>query len=261
MQISRGLPAVVTGGASGLGAAAARRLAAAGARVALFDMNAQKGEALAREIGGAFFAVDVTDAASVGAGLAAARAAHGQERVCVTCAGIVHGRKTVGRDRTTGAPVAHPVAEFARVLAVNLTGSFSVASQSAAGMAGAGAVTPDGTRGVIVMTSSVAATDGQIGQAAYAASKGGVLGLVLPMARDLARDGIRVCAIMPGLFHTPMFDVLPDEARAALAASVPFPSRLGKPDEFAALVAHIVENEMLNGAAIRLDGAVRLEPK
>lgn len=261
MQIDATTAAVVTGGASGLGEATARRLAARGARVALFDMNAERGEQVAREIGGLFCRVDVTDEASLDAGFDKARAAHGQERICVNCAGIVYGGKTVGKDKATGAPVPHKGADFRRVIEINLIGTFLTAARAAAGMVASAPVTKDGGRGVIVMTASVAGTDGQIGQAAYAASKGGILGLVLPMARDLAREGVRVNVIMPGLFHTPMFDALPDEARAALAASVPFPSRLGDPSEYAALVEHIAENEMLNGAAIRLDGALRMAPK
>ncbi|HQF30368.1 MAG TPA: SDR family NAD(P)-dependent oxidoreductase [Hyphomicrobiales bacterium] len=261
MQIGANTPAVVTGGASGLGAASARRLAAAGAKVALFDLNAEKGEALAAEIGGLYVPVDVTSEESVDAGLAKARAAHGQERILVNCAGIVIGRKTISRDRETGAIRPHDVAGFAKVIGVNLVGSFHMMAKCSAGMAGLEPVTTDGGRGVIVSTSSVAAEDGQMGQAAYAASKGGIMALTLPVARDLAREGIRVATIMPGLFHTPMFDGLPDDVRAALAASVPFPSRLGDPDEFGALVQHICENDMLNGVSIRLDGAVRLAPK
>ena len=256
-----GVAAVVTGAASGLGEATARRLARMGARVALFDMNREQGERVAGEIGGVFCEADVSDEASVDRALARAREAHGQERVLVNCAGIVHGAKTAARKRDTGEVVPHPVAEFTRTIMVNLVGSFIMASRCAAGMLTLEPVTEDGGRGVIVHTSSIAAEDGQIGQIAYAASKGGVASMTLPMARDLARDGIRVVSIMPGLFHTPMFDSLPDDARKALAASVPFPSRLGHADEYAALVQHICENDMLNGCTIRLDGAVRLAPR
>ncbi|MBL8572583.1 MAG: SDR family NAD(P)-dependent oxidoreductase [Hyphomicrobiaceae bacterium] len=261
MKLDNSIAAVVTGGASGLGEATARRLAAAGVKVALFDMNAERGEKVAAEIGGLFVAVDVTSDESVTAGLAKARAAHGQERICVNCAGIVIGRTTVGKDKATGAMVAHDIASFAKVINVNLVGSFNVASKSAAGMAAHDPVNRDAERGVIVFTSSVAADDGQFGQAAYAASKAGIAGLTLPMARDLARNGVRVMAIKPGLFHTPMFDSLTDEVRASLAATVPFPSRLGSPTEYADLVAAICENPMLNGSSIRLDGAIRLAAK
>lgn len=258
MKLDSSIAAIVTGGASGLGEATARRLAASGVKVALFDMNAERGVKVAAEIGGLFVAVDVTSDESVAAGLATARAVHGQERICVNCAGIVIGRATVGKDKATGAMVAHDTASFAKVISVNLVGSFNVASKSAAGMAANDPVNADGERGVIVFTSSVAADDGQFGQAAYAASKAGIAGLTLPMARDLARNGIRVMAIKPGLFHTPMFDSLTDEVRASLAATVPFPSRLGSPAEYADLVAAICENAMLNGSSIRLDGAIRL---
>lgn len=261
MQLGSDISAVVTGGASGLGEASARGLAAAGVRVALLDLNEERGKGVASEIGGVFARCDVTDVASVEAALAAARAAHGQERICVNCAGIVAGQKTVSRDRKTGAIAAHDLGLFAKVIDVNLAGSFRVAALSAAGMATLEPATADGGRGVIVMTASVAAEDGQMGQAAYSASKGGILGMTLPMARDLSREGIRVMSIMPGLFHTPMFDSLSDEVRESLAAGVPFPQRLGDPAEYAALVRHICENDMLNGTSIRLDGALRLAPR
>lgn len=261
MQLSSSVAAVVTGAASGLGAATARALAARGAKVAVLDLNADKGEAVAREIGGRYFACDVTSEASVDAALAGARAAHGQERVLVNCAGIVIGKRLLRKDRETGAISSHDVASFAKVIQVNLIGTFTMIARSAAGMVTLAPVTDDGERGVIVTTSSVAAEDGQIGQIAYSASKGGVMAMTLPIARDLAKDGIRVVSILPGLFQTPMFDALPEDARTALAASVPFPSRLGSPDEYAALAAHICENAMLNGAAIRLDGAIRLAPR
>jgi NAD(P)-dependent dehydrogenase (short-subunit alcohol dehydrogenase family) len=253
--------AIVTGGASGLGEATARRLAAAGARVAILDMNPERGARVAGEIQGLFVGCDVTDEASVDEALTTAAAVHGPARVAVCCAGIVVGQKTVSRKRDTGEVTAHALQAFAKVVTVNLIGTFLVASRAAAGMAALEPVGPDGERGVIIMTSSIAAEDGQLGQLAYAASKGGVLGMTLPMARDLAREGIRVMSIMPGLFHTPMFDSLTPEIRAALAANVPFPSRLGDPAEYAALVETIVGNPMLNGSAIRLDGALRLPPK
>lgn len=253
--------AIVTGGASGLGEATARLLAARGVKVALFDRDAERGEALAAELGCVFCAVDVTDEASVDAGLARAREANGIERLLVNCAGIAPGKRTVSKKRDTGELVAHDLATFAKVVQVNLVGTFHMIAKSAAAMAGLDPVTPDGGRGIVVCTASVAATDGQIGQAAYAASKGGVMGLTLPVARDLSGYGIRVVTILPGLFETPMFASVPEEFRKALEAGVPFPSRLGRPDEYAKLVAAIVDNDMLNGETIRLDGALRMQPK
>jgi NAD(P)-dependent dehydrogenase (short-subunit alcohol dehydrogenase family) len=261
MILNDNVAAIVTGGASGLGEATARELARNGVRVAIFDLNGERGEAVAGEIGGLYCNVDVTDEASVDAGLDKARAAHGQERVLVNCAGIAIGAKTASRDRETGKTVPHSLEAFARVVRINLIGTFHMCSKSAAGMLTLDPVTADGGRGVMVNTASVAAQDGQIGQVAYSASKGGVAGMTLPMARDLSRDGIRVMTIMPGLFHTPMFDTLPEEIRQALGASVPFPSRLGKPEEYALLVRQICENDMLNGECIRLDGALRMAPK
>ena len=261
MRIDTNIAAIVTGGASGLGEATARMLASAGARVTIFDRNAEQGEAVAREIGGLFCTVDVTSDESVAAGLTQARRAHGNERILVNCAGIAPGRRVVSKKRETGELVAHDMATFVKTVEVNLIGTFRMIAQCALGMAALEPVTPDGGRGVIVSTASVAAQDGQIGQAAYAASKGGVVGLTLPVARDLAGAGIRVMTIMPGLFETPMFASVPDDYRKALEESVPFPSRLGKPAEYAALVRAIVENDMLNGEAIRLDGAIRLAPK
>ncbi len=261
MKIDGSISAIVTGSASGLGEATARHLAELGAKVTIFDMNAERGEKVADEIGGTFCAVDVTDEASVDASLEKARAAHGQERILVNCAGIAIGQKTASRDRKSGEIRPHDLAAFTKVIQINLIGTFHMTAKCAAGMLTADPVTDDGGRGVIVNTSSIAGHEGQIGQVAYSASKGGVAGMTLPVARDLSRDGIRCMAIMPGLFHTPMFDTLPPEARDALAASVPFPSRLGDPAEYAATVQHIVENEMLNGSIIRLDGAIRLEPR
>jgi len=250
MQIE-GLQAVVTGGASGLGEASARMLAAAGAEVAIFDMNPARGEAIAAEIGGSFHAVDVSDAASVAAGLTGL-----SPRICLSCAGIAPGAKTVDRDGN-----AHDAALFAKAININLIGTFNVASQCAALMAAQAPLDDDGARGVIINTASVAAFEGQIGQCAYAASKGGVAALTLPMARDMARSGVRVMAIAPGLFLTPMLEGLPQEVQDSLGAQAPFPARLGKPAEFAALVRHIVENRMLNGEVIRLDAAIRMTPK
>jgi NAD(P)-dependent dehydrogenase (short-subunit alcohol dehydrogenase family) len=260
MQL-QGVAAIVTGAASGLGEATARRLASLGAKVAVFDMNSERGERVASEIGGVLCEVDVTHEGSVDEGLARAREAHGQERVLVNCAGIVHGHRTVVKDRATGKTFPHSFAGFSKVVMVNLVGSFHMAAKCAAGMMTIDPITPDGGRGVIVHTSSVAAEDGQIGQVAYSASKGGVASMTLPMARDLAREGIRVVAILPGIFYTPMFDSIPEDARKSLEAMVPFPSRLGRPDEYAILVQQICENDMLNGCTIRLDGAIRMAPK
>ena len=261
MQIDSTTAAIVTGGASGLGEATARRLRQAGAPVALFDMNGARGDAVAAEIGALFCEVNVTDEASIAAGLAKARAAHGVERVLVNCAGIAPGKRTVSKKRDTGELVAHDLATFRRAVEVNLIGTYAMIASSAVAMAGLDPVTADGGRGVIVCTASVAAQDGQIGQAAYAASKGGVVGLTLPVARDLSSYGIRVVTILPGLFHTPMFESVPEDIRKALEAGVPFPSRLGRPEEYAKLVASIVDNDMLNGEVIRLDGALRMQPK
>jgi NAD(P)-dependent dehydrogenase (short-subunit alcohol dehydrogenase family) len=261
MKLDESVAAIVTGGASGLGEATVRMLASHGAKVALLDMNAERGRAVAKEIGATFCETNVADEASVDAALAQARAAHGVERILVNCAGIAPGKRTVAKKRETGELIAHDVATFRRTVEVNLIGTYQMVAKSAAAMAGLDPVTPDGGRGVIVCTASVAAQDGQIGQAAYAASKGGVLGLTLPVARDLSGFGIRVMTIMPGLFHTPMFESVPEEFRKALEAGVPFPSRLGRPEEYAGLVRAIIDNDMLNGEAIRLDGALRMQPK
>ncbi len=255
MQMSGDTPVVITGGASGLGAAVARAFAAAGAPIGIFDLNAAEGEAVAAELGGAFARVDVSDPASVRAGFRTVRAANGQERVLVNCAGIGPAAKTVSKG------TAHDPALFAKTIGVNLVGSFTCASQSAEGMVAAAPVNADGERGVIVNTASVAAFDGQMGQVAYAASKGGIVGMTLPMARDLARDGIRVNTIAPGIFRTPLLEGLPEEVQQSLGAQVPFPSRLGQPEEFAALARHIVENAMLNAEVIRLDGGIRMAPR
>lgn len=261
MQLGKDIAAVVTGAASGLGAATARALAAKGVRVGVLDLNKDAGIAVAKEIGGTFAPCDVTSEASVDAALASVRAVHGQERVLVNCAGIAVGKRIARRVKESDTIEPHDLATFARVIAVNLTGTFTMIAKCSAGMLSLPALQPDGERGVIISTSSVAAEDGQMGQVAYSASKGGVAAMVLPVARDLARDGIRVLAIMPGLFHTPMFDGLPEDARRSLGASVPFPSRLGNPAEYAQLAIAMCENIMLNGTAVRLDGAVRLAPR
>ncbi len=258
MKLESGISAVVTGGASGLGAGTARALASRGVKVGIIDLNEAAGAALASDIGGMFVKCDVTRQDDVAQALSALRSKNGQERILVNCAGIAMGQRTVRRERGGGAIVQHDIAAFRKVIEVNLIGTFIMIAASAAGMMTAPPLEPDGERGVIVTTASVAAEDGQIGQVAYAASKGGVAAMTLPIARDLSRDGIRVATI---LFLTPMFDTLPEEARASLAASVPFPQRLGSPDEYAALAAHICENVMLNGVRIRLDGALRMGPR
>ncbi|MEL6587753.1 MAG: SDR family NAD(P)-dependent oxidoreductase [Pseudomonadota bacterium] len=248
-----GSVAAITGGAGGLGAATARHIAAAGGRVAILDLD-PAGADLAADLGGTFYALDVTDPAACAAVLADVAAA-GRLDLMVNCAGIAPAAKTVGRDG------AHDPALFARVIGINLIGTFNCASAAAAIMAAQDGRGPDQERGVIVNTASVAAFEGQMGQAAYAASKAGVAGMTLPMARDLSRLGIRVVSIAPGLFLTPMLAGLPSEVQDSLGAQVPYPPRLGAPSEFAALVGHIAENPMLNGEVIRLDGAIRMAPK
>ncbi|MCU0855581.1 MAG: SDR family NAD(P)-dependent oxidoreductase [Rhodobacteraceae bacterium] len=255
MEMWSGQAAIVTGGASGLGAATAAALAAKGMRVTLFDLDAAAGRSRAEAMGGRFERVDVSDPASVAAGIAGVEAAFGPPRVLVNCAGIAPAAKTVSRGE------AHDAALFEKVLRVNLMGSFTCAAQAAARMVAAEPLGPDGARGVIVNTASVAAFDGQVGQVAYAASKGGIVGMTLPMARDLADKGVRVCTIGPGLFRTPLLEGLPEEVQESLGRQVPWPPRLGRPEEYAALVCHIVENPMLNGEVIRLDGAIRMAPR
>lgn len=261
MQLDKTVSAIVTGGASGLGEATARHLARFGVRVGLLDLNAERGESVAREIGGLYHSCDVTDEASVASALAAIRAAHGTERILVNCAGIVAGKRTVAKDRESGKLVAHDLASFTRTISINLIGSFRMIAHCSVAMAALDPLDGEGARGVIVNTASVAAEDGQIGQAAYSASKGGIVGLTLPVARDLAGYGIRVMSIMPGIFHTPMFDQIAEDYRKSLAAQVPFPSRLGNPAEYASLVETICRNDYLNGTTIRLDGAIRMTPK
>jgi NAD(P)-dependent dehydrogenase (short-subunit alcohol dehydrogenase family) len=246
--------AIVTGGASGLGGATARMLAAAGAKVAIFDMNTDLAEKVAAEIGGIACTVNVADDASVEAAFDKARAAHGPSRILVNCAGIGAGIKTVSSRGM------HPMDKFEQVIAVNLVGTFNCIRRAAADMAEMDAM-DSGECGVCINTASVAAFDGQIGQAAYSASKGGIVGMTLPIARDLASVGVRVMTIAPGLFETPLLESLPDDVQAALGASVPFPSRLGQPTEYASLARQIIENQMLNGEVIRLDGAIRMAPK
>ncbi|MCO4824498.1 SDR family NAD(P)-dependent oxidoreductase [Amylibacter sp.] len=247
--------AIVTGGASGLGAAVAAHLAGRGAKVCLFDMNADAATATAAKLGATWQQVDVSDPDSVKTAFEKARATQGQERILVNCAGIGPASKTVSR----GEP--HDPLLFAKVIGVNLLGSFYCASMAAAGMVNEDPAMPDGERGVVVNTASVAAYEGQVGQVAYAASKGGVVGMTLPMARDLADKGVRIATIAPGLFKTPLLEGLPQEVQDSLGAQVPFPSRLGNPAEFGALVGHIIDNPMINGEVIRLDGAIRMAPR
>lgn len=260
MQLDHSVAAVVTGGASGLGAAMARRLASHGVKVAIFDFNEATGEALAKELGGVFCKVDVTSEEQVDAGFAKARQAHGQERVLVNCAGTGNAVKTASRDKATGEIRHFPLANFDRIIQINLVGTFRCIAKCAAGMLTL-APLQDGERGVIVNTASVAAQDGQMGQAAYSASKAGVVGITLPIARDLMGEGIRVNTIMPGIFNTPLMQAAPDAVKAALAASVPFPKRLGAPDEFAQLAELMITNGYFNGESVRLDGAIRMAPR
>ena len=244
---------IVTGGASGLGEGTARRLSSLGAKVVVADLQAERGETVAGEIGGRFVKCDVSNEAD---GLAAVDAAVGLGKLMglVNCAGIAPAMKTVGKDGP------HALSVFSKTITVNLVGSFNMIRLAAAAMA-RNEPESTGERGVLISTASVAAYDGQIGQAAYAASKGGIVGMTLPIARDLARNGIRNMTIAPGIFGTPMLFGMPKEVQDALAANVPFPSRLGTPEDYAKLVQHIVENDMLNGEVIRLDGAIRLAPK
>jgi NAD(P)-dependent dehydrogenase (short-subunit alcohol dehydrogenase family) len=249
--------AIVAGGASGLGAATARAMAAAGAKVAIFDRNAEAGQAIAQQIGGTFCQTDVTDPASVAQAINNAAAAHGPARIVVNCAGIAPPAKVVNRDGD-----ALPLADFMATVNVNLAGSFNVMAQAAAAMQRLDPLGPQNEeRGVIINTASVAAYDGQIGQAAYAASKGGIAAMTLPVAREMARFGIRVMTIAPGLFLTPLMESLPADAQESLGRQVPFPPRLGDPADYAKLVLSIVDNIMLNGEVIRLDGAIRMAPK
>lgn len=250
----QGQAAIVTGGASGLGGATAERLAKQGAKVTIFDLNAELGAAKAKEIGGLFVAVNVTDEVAVEDAIAVADAAHGKARILVNCAGIGPPAKVIGRDGN-----AIRLADFSKIININLLGSFNVLSKFAARLHTAEPLGEE--RGVIINTASVAAFDGQIGQAAYAASKGAVVAMTLPIAREFARYGIRVMTIAPGIFWTPLLASLPQEAQDSLGRQVPFPSRLGQPDEFALLVESIVINPMLNGEVIRLDGAIRMAPK
>jgi NAD(P)-dependent dehydrogenase (short-subunit alcohol dehydrogenase family) len=253
----QGQAALVTGGGSGLGEAVARHLSALGAKVAVLDIHAANAARVAADIGGIACACDITDTASVTAALDAAEAAHGPARIVMNIAGIGTAKRVVQRD---GSPA--PLEDFERVVRINLIGTYNVIRLAAARIVQLDPVAgTDGERGVIVNTASVAAFDGQVGQEGYAASKAGVAGMTLPLARDLAQFGVRVCTIAPGLFATPLMSELPAEVQATLAASIPFPKRLGQPDEFAGLAAHIVSNGHLNGEVIRLDGALRMAPR
>jgi NAD(P)-dependent dehydrogenase (short-subunit alcohol dehydrogenase family) len=246
--------AIVSGGASGMGAATARLLSRAGAKVAIFDLDVEAGNQLAAEINGVAIFCDITQPESVESALQQAAAKHGIARICVNCAGIVKGRRIINQKG------AMPLNEFRDVIEVNLIGTFNVMRLAAEAMQQLD-VNAEGERGVIINTASIAAFEGQIGQCAYSASKGGIVSLTLPAARDLAQFGIRVMTIAPGLVDTPMLNKIPDEARAALIKNIPFPHRLAKPDEFAQLALHIIENAMLNGEVIRLDGALRMQPQ
>jgi NAD(P)-dependent dehydrogenase (short-subunit alcohol dehydrogenase family) len=255
-----GCSAVVTGGASGLGAATARLLASHGVKVAIFDLNTEKGEAMAAEIGGVFCHVNVTSDESVDAGFAKARAAIGQERILINCAGTGNAVKTASRSKEDGSIKHFPLDAFNMIIQINLVGTFRCIAKSAAGMM---TLPPleNGDRGAIVNTASVAAEDGQIGQAAYSASKGGVVGMTLPIARDLSSEGIRVNTILPGIFNTPLLQGAPQPVKDALGAQVPFPKRLGNPEEYASLAVEMCRNSYFNGEDVRLDGAIRMAPR
>lgn len=260
MQLNDTVVAVITGGASGLGEATARALAAKGVKVAIFDLQDERGQAVAADIGGVFCKVDVTSEESVDAGFAKARDAHGQERILVCCAGTGNAIKTASRAKEDGSIKHFPLDAFNWLIQINLVGTFRCVAKAAAGML---TLSPleDGERGAVVMTASVAAEDGQMGQAAYSASKGGVVGMTLPIARDLMGEGVRVNTILPGIFNTPLMLGAPQTVKDALAASVPFPKRLGDPREYANLALTMIENSYFNGEDVRLDGAIRMAPR
>src|SRR5690349_3769011 len=255
-----GMAAVVTGAASGLGEATARELARRGAKVAVFDRDVERGEKVAGEIGGIFCEVDVTSDEKVRTAFEKARAAHGQERILVNCAGVANAAKTVGRDKETKAAKLYPMQQFELAIQINLIGTFRCIANAALGMVDLDPLA-DGEKGVIINTASVAAEDGQIGQAAYSASKGGVLAMTLPIARDLMGEGVRVNTILPGVFKTPMVAMMPENVQDALGAQVPFPKRLGQPQEYAELACFLIENSYMNAAAVRLDGGIRMAPR
>lgn len=256
----KGVAAIVTGAASGLGEATARALAGRGAKVAVFDRDSERGTRVAQEIGGIFCEVDVTSDEKVVAAFTKARDAHGQERILVNCAGVATAAKTVARDKETKAARQYPMQQFELTIGINLIGTFRCISNAAFGMVDLEPLA-EGEKGVIINTASVAAEDGQIGQAAYSASKGGVLAMTLPIARDLMNDGIRVNTILPGVFKTPMVAMMPQNVQDALGAQVPFPKRLGQPAEYADLACFLIENPYMNAAAVRLDGGIRMAPR
>src|SRR5256885_10301645 len=255
-----GVAAVVTGAASGLGEATARELAHRGAKVALFDRDTDRGEQVASEIGGIFCEVDVTSDEKVKAAFEKARGTHGQERILVNCAGVANAAKTVGRDKETKAAKFYPMQQFELAIQINLIGTFRCIAHSAHGMVELEPLA-EGEKGVIINTASVAAEDGQIGQAAYSASKGGVLAMTLPIARDLMNEGVRVNTILPGVFKTPMVAMMPPNIQEALGAQVPFPKRLAQPEASARLACFLIENPYMNAAAVRLDGGIRMGPR
>jgi NAD(P)-dependent dehydrogenase (short-subunit alcohol dehydrogenase family) len=255
-----GVSAVVTGAASGLGEATARELARRGAKVAVFDRDTRRGEQVASDIGGVFCEVDVTSDEKVGLAFDKARAVHGQERILVNCAGVANAAKTVSRDKETKAAKLYPIQQFELAIQINLIGSFRCIANAALGMVDLEPLV-DGEKAVIINTASVAAEDGQIGQAAYSASKGGVLAMTLPIARDLMNEGVRVNTILPGVFKTPMVAMMPPNVQDALGAQVPFPKRLGQPEEYAQLACFLIENVYMNAAAVRLDGGIRMAPR
>ena len=255
-----GVAAVVTGAASGLGEATARELARRGGKVAVFDRDTQRGEQVANEIGGVFCEVDVTSDERVKAAFERARGAHGQERILVNCAGVANAAKTVARDKETKAAKLYPMQQFELAIQINLIGTFRCIANSAFAMVDLEPLA-DGEKGVIINTASVAAEDGQIGQAAYSASKGGVLAMALPIARDLMNEGVRVNTILPGVFKTPMVAMMPPNVQDALGAQVPFPKRLGQAEEYARLACFLIENVYMNAAAVRLDGGIRMAPR
>jgi NAD(P)-dependent dehydrogenase (short-subunit alcohol dehydrogenase family) len=260
MELNSSVAAVVTGGASGLGEATVRALAAKGVKVAIFDMNEEKGQKVASDVGGVFCKCNVTSDEDVEAAFAKAREAHGQERILVNCAGTGNAIKTVSRDRNTGETKHFPLDAFNFIIQINLVGTFRCIAKSAKGMLDLEPM-EDGERGVVINTASVAAEDGQMGQAAYSASKGGVVGMTLPIARDLSGEGIRVNTILPGIFDTPLMQFAPEAVKQGLAASVPFPKRLGQPQEYAQLALTMIECGYFNGEDVRLDGAIRMAPR
>ena len=261
MKLDSSVSAVITGGSSGLGAATARLLAEKGVKTALFDLNQEAGEKLAAELGGVFCKVDVTSQSDCEKGFEAARSEIGQERILVNCAGTGNAFKTAGRDKKTGEIQTFPMDKFEQIIQINLIGTFRCIAISSAGMMSLDTLDEFGERGVVINTASVAAEDGQMGQASYSASKAGVVGMTLPIARDLMSEGIRVNTILPGIFDTPLLQGAPDKVKQSLAASVPFPKRLGAPPEYAHLSLAMIENGYFNGESVRLDGAIRMAPR